>query len=270
MRVILFVLCVLLSVTAAGQVLSHEFWIAPARYTVEPNAPIVATLRVGERFKGSSQAYLTGNFKRFDVVMNGKTTKVDGRLGDDPAMRMTAPDSGLAVIVYQSTKDHVRYSKWEKFEAFARHKNFTEVLDTHATRGLPRVDFQERYFRFAKSLVAVGHGRGTDTEVGLETEFVAEGNPYTDRFETGFPVRLLYQGKPRGQAQVEVFERAPDGRVEVRLLKTDADGRFTVATKAGHEYLLDAVVIRPLEAADPKVNPVWETLWAQFTFRAQP
>jgi hypothetical protein len=36
-----------------------------------------------------------------------------------------------------------------------------------------------------------------------------------------------------------------------------------IPVKSGHEYLLDAVVLR---AADPDDGAVWETLWAALTF----
>lgn len=202
--------------------------------------------------------------------MNGTATEVEGRLGDDPALSMTAPGAGLAVIVHQTTKSHVRYLEWQKFVRFARQKGIAQVLQQHQARGLPFKGFLERYWRFAKSLVAVGDGAGQDGPVGLETEFVAEANPYQDPLSGSLPVRLLYQNKPRSGAQVEVFEKATDGAVKVERLKTGSDGRVQVPVRRGHEYLLDAVVIRPLEAADPKKEPVWETLWAQFTFAVPP
>ncbi len=270
MRALLSAFFLALALIRTGPVVAHEFWIAPVRYTVEPGEKIVAALRVGEKFKGSTNSYIPDNFARFDLIIDNQTTKVEGRMGDDPALQIAAPTPGLAVIVHETTKNHVRYLEWEKFAKFARHKDFAEILEVHKARGLPDGNFLERYFRFAKSLVAVGHGRGKDRAVGLETEFVAEANPYTDKLENGLPVRLLYQGKPRADAQVEIFEKATDGTVSVLTLKTNAEGRVNVPTKAGHEYLLDAVVARPLEASDLKADPVWETLWAQFTFSTRP
>ncbi len=263
-------LIVFLGATHAHQALSHEFWIAPVRYSVEPGEKIIAALRVGESFKGPTSSFLPDNFSRFEVIMNGAATQVEGRLGDDPALQIKAPGSGLAVIVHQTTKSHVRYGEWQKFVRFVRHKGFARVLAQHQARGLPFKNFLERYRRFAKSLVAVGEGTGRDGPVGLETEFIAEANPYTQELEAGFPVRLVYQNKPRAGAQVEVFEKAPDGAVTVKLFKTDAEGRVRVPVRSGFEYLLDAVVIRPLEAKDPQKDPVWETLWAQYTFAVPP
>ncbi len=202
------------------------------------------------------------------MVMNGQVTKVTGRLGDDPALNMQAPQSGLAVIVHQTTDSQLRYTDWQRFAKFSRHKGFADALARHKSRGLPETDFLERYRRFAKSLIAVGHGKGRDSRVGLETEFIAEANPYTDDLSNGLPVRLFSDDAPRAGAQVEVFEKSPLGKVTVSLLKTDHEGRVRIPVQTGYEYLLDAVLIRPLEANDPRSDPVWETLWASLTYQA--
>ncbi len=64
-------------------------------------------------------------------------------------------------------------------------------------------------------------------------------------------------------AQVEIFERAPDGVVQSSLAKTDTTGLVQVPVRAQHSYLLNAVVLRAVEG-DAKV--VWETLWASMVF----
>jgi hypothetical protein len=80
-------------------------------------------------------------------------------------------------------------------------------------------------------------------------------------------VALFYQDAPRPDAQVEVFARAPDGTVTVTLHRTDAAGEARVPVAPGHDYLFDAVVLRPsLEAGSQERAPVWETLWAALTF----
>ena len=111
----------------------------------------------------------------------------------------------------------------------------------------------------------MGDGAGADAEVGLVTEIVAEANPYTDDMSGGFPIRVLYNGAPRADAQVELFARPPSGEVEVSLHRTDADGRVTLPVRPGYSYLADAVVLRPMEPQAEK-DPVWESLWASLTF----
>jgi len=260
-RTILAALAVLILTAVPGT--SHEFWIEPQEYQVQSGTPLVADFRNGQNFKGIALAYFSKQTARFDLGRNGQFTAVTGRMGDVPALQATAPDDGLLVIVHQTAPSTLRYATWEKFQNFADHKDFPDIRSRHLARGLPEQGFSERYTRFVKALVAVGHGRGHDTPTGMETEFVALSNPYTDDPKNGVRVRLLYQGLPRADAQVEVFERGPDGAVSVRLLRTESSGETTVPVRPAHTYLLDAVVLREMPEGSPQV---WESLWAGISF----
>lgn len=255
----------LISVLLPIAATAHEFWIDPVDYAVPSGGDLVATLRVGENFAGAEQTYLERNFARFDMQCAGTLDPVPGRAGDRPALNVAAPRDGLCVIIHQTRDYTLTYREWQKFVNFVEHKDFEGVLAEHAARGLPETGFVELYSRYAKSLIAVGDGAGEDTEVGLVTEIVAEANPYTDDVSGGFPIRVLYNGAPRADVQVELFARPPEGEVEVTVHRTDADGRVTLPVQPGYAYLADAVVLRSLE---PKVekDPVWESLWASLTF----
>ena len=92
-------------------------------------------------------------------------------------------------------------------------------------------------------------------------------NPYTDDMSDGIDVRLLYQGAPRQDEQVEIYERTEDGEVSVSTVRTDGDGIATVPVKAGARYMLDAVVLRePSTTLANERNIAWESLWANLTF----
>lgn len=241
---------------------AHEFWIDPQNYQVETGAPLVADLRNGQKFNGISLGYFERNIVRFDLIQDGTLRPVTGRMGDVPALAATAEGDGLLVIVHQTAPSTISYKTWEKFQAFADHKDFPDIRARHDARGLPEAGFQEVYSRYVKALVAVGSGAGADQDSGMETEFVALTNPYTDG-SGAMRARLLYQGAPRGDAQVEVFDRDPDETVKITLYRTDNAGEVTVPVQPGHEYLFDAVVLRPTEAGS---KAVWETLWAALTF----
>ena len=243
--------------------LTHEFWIEPADYQPQIGDPLVAHIRNGENFKGGSLAFFDSNIARFEIWQNGQSAPVEGRMGDIPVLETRAEDAGLVVLVHQTTPSRLTYRTWAKFQKFADHKDFPGIRARHDARGLPEADFVETYTRFAKSLIAIGDGSGTDVDTGLETEFVALANPYQADLSGGMPVRLLYRGAPRPDAQIEMFDKAPDGSVQVRLYRTDARGEAVLPVTPGHSYLLDAVVLRPVEGQAPVV---WETLWAALTF----
>jgi hypothetical protein len=103
--------------------------------------------------------------------------------------------------------------------------------------------------------------------MGLAIEIVALANPYTDDLTAGLPVLVLLDASPRGDAQVELFETAPDGTVTTTLHRTDAEGRVTLPVRPGMEYLVDSVVLRALPNNDPAAGPVWHSDWASLTFR---
>ena len=249
----------------ASEAEAHEFWISPHSY--ETAARIIADFRVGQNFLGEPFPLLPFALEKFEVSSGGRGVPVNGRPGDLPALDMEAPDEGLAVITAVTLGTIVEYTDMEMFAAFLDSKGLSEVLDQHRARGLPEFGFTETYRRFAKSLVAVGDGAGQDSELGLETEIVAGANPYTDDMTDGLPVQVLYQGAPRADAQLDIFAREPAGEVTLTSVRSDGDGRYTVPVRAGVEYLLDAVTMRPALETQEEGAPVWQSLWASLTFR---
>ncbi|RLJ41390.1 putative GH25 family protein [Litoreibacter meonggei] len=245
---------------------AHEFWISPETYVTPKGGEVQAQLRVGQEFGGASYAFNPNRFERFDLVIGDQVIPVDGRLGDTPALNMPAPAEGLITIVHETGDNLLSYKGMEKFTKFAKHKDFEWAVQRHAERGLPTERFMERYRRYAKSLVAVGDGAGADREVGMKTEIVALANPYTDQLDM-FPVKVLLDGKPRADAQIELFDKDPEGEVTITLHRTNSEGIGTFPIQDRHEYLVDAVVLLPLDAGDPTKFPVWVSAWASLTFK---
>ena len=253
-----FACCAVLSASA------HEFWIEPERYQVASGDTLIAQFKNGEGFKGINLGFFDRRSVRFDYTQNGDTVELAPRTGNIPVLEMPAPGDGLMVIAHETTASSITYKEWDKFQAFADHKDFPDMRARQLARDLPLTEFSETYTRHVKALVGVGSAGGSDGALGLETEFVALANPYTADMSDGFPVLLLYQGAPRTEAQVEVFARAPDGSITISTQRTDDLGEAVIAVQSGYEYLLDAVVLRE---ASGDSDDVWETLWAALSFR---
>ncbi|MEM1199346.1 MAG: hypothetical protein AAGI06_08575, partial [Pseudomonadota bacterium] len=127
-RGLLLALLLWLPASAAS---AHEFWISPERYKVDAGQPLVAALLTGDKFDGYSIPFIPEEFKRFDVVLAGKTHKVTGRMGDDPALNMAVPGKGLGVIVHQTSGFFIEYKEAGEFEALLRDKGVLPVLEVH-------------------------------------------------------------------------------------------------------------------------------------------
>ncbi len=255
---------------ATAPLLAHEFWIDSKKFQVETGENIAAYTKNGQNFKGVDLAYFDRRVVMFDRIDTDGRRAVNARPGDSPVFDRAIAKDGLLTLVYQSTPDKLTYREWAKFDKFARHKAFENVLEKHRARGLSEEEFKESYTRFAKGLFAVGDGAGQDALQGLEIEIVALKNPYTDDVSAGLPVQVFYREKPRINAQVEIFERSSDGVTVVSTVQTNDAGIAMVPVKSGHAYLLDNVVLRePSAALAEESGAVWETLWAALTFEVR-
>lgn len=248
--------------------LAHEFWIAPEDYQVPGDGMLVAKFKNGQEFEGTTLSYFDRSSARFDMTTSEGTTEVTPRAGDSPALNVAAPVSdGLVTVVHETTPSFVTYREWPKFLKFAEHKDFPTVEEDHIAQGWPQENFRERYTRHAKALFAVGSGEGADQETGMKTEFVALTNPYATEFDGNMRVSVLFEEAPRPDAQVEVFDRDPEGAVTITLFRTDDVGIAEIPVSPGHEYLFDAVTLRPSADQGTSEQPVlWETYWAALTF----
>lgn len=220
----------------------------------------------GVDFAGNSLVYATRSIVRLERQVGSENVSIDGKLGSRPAIQLTDIPEGLLVLGYQSVASRLNYSKWEKFQAFADEKGLENALDVHLSRGLSPEKFGEGYTRYSKSLIGVGDAKGTDRPFGFEAELVANTNPYTNQ-NNQFDVTLLYQGQPLPDAQIDVFSRSGDGVVDRQTIRTDMNGQARFMTKAGYDYMLDAVIFRePSDVLLQRMQVEWETLWANLTF----
>lgn len=262
-----WVSALIISLLLPGSGIAHEFWIEPEKFRVDDESMLEAYLRNGEEFEGYALAYISSNTIRFDLISGGQQAAIVARQGDSPALNMQAPQSGLNVVVHQNTVSVLSYSNWAKFQRFADHKDFPNVLERHRARSLSEEKFSEAYTRFSKSLIAVGDGAGSDRETGLEIELVALQNPYTDDTSEGMKVIAYYQGEAHPNAQIELFEKSPKDEVTVTFHRTDYKGVVVLPVQPSHRYLVDTVVLRePSEELAAEKKVVWETLWASLTF----
>lgn len=246
---------------------AHELWLQAQEYMVAPETRLVVDIVNGQKFRGHSLPYLPNATITLAKVADGAPVELTPRPGDRPAVDIEAEPEGLLVLVYQSATATLTYREFDKFLAFAAHKDLPASREIHLARGLPESGFRESYTRFSKALVAVGDGAGADRRLGLETELVALANPYTDSPEGGLPVQLFYRDAPRSDAQIEIFEKDPEGEVYITTTRTDGQGIARIPVLPGHVYMLDAVVLRePGPELAAETGAVWESLWANLTF----
>ena len=250
-------------VSSAAQ--AHEFWIEPLAYQIAPGDTALAAFHVGQEFKGPTFIYVPRRSVRFEQVAGGAQAEVAATVGDNPAFQLSGAPEGLLIVAHEAAEQTLAYKTWDKFQKFIDHKDFGDVRSAHEARGLPQEGFREGYSRYAKALIGVGDGAGRDQIFGLRTEIIALANPYTDDLSNGLPVLVMLKGGPRQNAQVELFEKAPDDTVTITLHRTNADGVAVLPVRAGYRYLVDAVTLEPRDPAEAP-GVAYHSLWAALTF----
>lgn len=252
----------------------HEFWIETEDWQIAPQEDMRFSLRIGSDFSGFQHVYIPHKFTRFEMMTPQSVQAVDGRIGDRPAgqipaRQIKAGGEGLYLIRHETTVETVSYPDVEKFAAFAQEKGLSDAVRAHNARGLPRHDFTEIYYRYAKGLIAVGDGIGEDQKLGMDVEITALQNPYHLKGDV-LPLQLSRNGKVWPHVKVTVFARPLEEEREEAVQKetytADAKGLVSITTRRGYAYLVDAVALEPVQPDDNNKGAVWLTRWASLTF----
>lgn len=268
----------IMSLLACKPLAGHEFWIAPD-YRLLASGQLEAQLKIGSDFDGSNRIYNPRQFQRFEIHGGASWQPVPGRMGDRPAVRLALPDSGRAVLVYQSQPEWVTWDEWSKFTGFLQEKGAADLISLHRQRGLAETGFSEKYIRYAKAVIAAPGQPLADRPAGLEFELLLLSvPPATEPGQIRF--RLLWQGQPAASVRITCharsgasWQRSQTGQLVAaarQIVLSDAKGEASCAGQPGTAYLIDAVRVAALSDADDPRASVWQSWWASLTFFLPP
>ncbi len=261
-------LAIILAASCCGQlVAAHEFWIEAAAGTVATGEPIIARTFIGTTFEGDEIANHPSMQVTFDITLQDTTRPLGGADGQLPAVSTTPLGEGLHILRYQSRDFQLSYETYDDFLAFLTEADRMDLAAVHDERGLPREDIREVYFRYAKSLVAVGDGAGADRFLGMPLELTALTNPYTAAPDSPINLELRFNNETQADAAVHVFIRADDATVSTLRLRSDSRGIVTVPTDIKGTYMVNAIKVLPASARMTYLlGASWQSLWASATY----
>jgi cobalt/nickel transport protein len=246
----------------AAPAMAHEFWIEANQFRVASGAPIAARTLIGSHFLGEELANYASMQRAVDVWRGDDTRAVTGPEEQIPSLQTPSLGDGLHVLRYQSTNFQVTYESYAKWVMFLLEAQRLDLMAQQA----PGDQIREVYFRYAKSLIAVGDGQGEDRYLGMPLELVALTNPYQDRPDA-VRLRVHFLDEPAPDAAVHVFIRDADGAVTNLRLRTDAAGEIAVPTDIPGTYMVNAIQVLPASARMTELlGADWQSLWASMTY----
>lgn len=243
---------------------AHEFWIEPEDFHINNNEFFKANLYVGENFQGSLVSFSNKYLKKAFYIsgINKKKKKINGRLGDIPAINISNLENGINIIQIETGMNYVNYTDLLKFELFSRKKGYREAILEHKKNNFP-TNFNESYIRYAKSLVTNNGFEGSDIDTGLEIEIIIIDNPFINisKFKN---ILVEYKNAPLKNHQVSITSVVND-QIKIEFFRTNEKGIVNYKFKRNHKYLIDSIVL--IKGSNKKKDQFakWHSLWASST-----
>jgi len=247
---------------ACADAIAHDFWVEPTTFSPVSGAPVGVRLCVGDGFDGWSLARNAQRIVRFAALGASGEQAIVGLDGSEPAgfVRLTAP--GDYIITYRSNDAFTRMPA-AKFDEYLKDKGLNGIIALRKLQGADSRPVREAYSRHAKALLRVG-GSGdevVDRPIGLRLELVAEPRLPTERADTVYAFRLLYDGRPLAGALLTAM-RPGTADAEQRVVTGD-DGRARF--RLHDSGLWRVASVHMIKATEP-IAAEWVSLWASLTF----
>jgi len=268
----------ILVVLVAGALLprlasAHDLWLEPERSIVPVGAPAKLSLFVGEDLKSDEEKV----FERAKVTRlairsrNGTVDLFDlTKEQSKPAVSVNALGPGEFLVVCDRAPVKIELTP-EKFDAYLREEGLDAIVKDRAMRGESQKPGRERYTRWLKSLVHVGHDTPqgmASVVVGQKLEIVLDPSPNGLVPRDKVTARILFEGKPLAGASVEAHARGATTTRE--QAKSGPDGRVTFTVGSGLFEIRLVHMRRCAEGGAPCKDADWESFWSSFTMRTGP
>jgi hypothetical protein len=245
-------------VIGAGAARAHDFWIEPSTFRPLPGTVVGVSLRVGEQFIGDPVPRNSNAIAAFFVRQNGKDEPIGGADRIDPAGFFRADGRVAAIVGYASTGAAGELPA-RRFEEYLRQHGLEHVLSERARRGEQNRPGRERFYRYAKALIAgEGPSAAAAQPLGFAYEIVPDDDPEMQRRFRG---RVLYNGRPLAGALVVALLRGESALAPTA--RSDAHGAFAFDLPRPGVWLIKSV---HMVRASFFSHADWDSLWASLTF----
>ena len=247
---------------------AHDFWLQPQRFWIDPGMATPIAILVGHGVNRAPWGVKADRVLLLrDVGPKGAVDHLAALRARPvaviPAMRFTT--AGTHVVAIQSGHA-VSELPAVRFNEYLKEEGLTPALRARARTGATGAAGREIYSRRAKTLVQVGPPTPNQPHVtrplGLALEIVPERNPYIPAGTDGFPVRILYQGRPLPGALVKLTDlRADQKAVATRV--SDPNGRAVFRVPQSGLWQFNVVWTKPIRG-DKRGD--FDTTFSSLTF----
>lgn len=260
----------LLVLLGAAAAYSHDLFLKPYRYFVDPDSEVRIRVLNGT-FTSSEGAVARTRLRDLSLVSPEGRETLDTTnwmpLGDTSVLSMKVGKSGTYVVGASTIPRSIRLSA-KDFNGYLASDGLDDVLAARRRDRQLEVAAHEEYSKHVKTVLQVGKQRSADFAhvFGYPAELVPLDNPYSLQRGRLLRVRALLDRAPIANQLVIAGGRTRQGRrFAERKVRTDADGvaRIPLAT-SGYWYIK---FIHMVPIARDSLN--YESKWATLTFEVR-
>jgi len=196
-------LVVLALIVTAAALHAHEFWLMPD-FAVRPGQLMKIVAHTGDRFPVGDSALELDHSARGKVDVTGIRV-----LEKSTEAEVVVKEAGNYVIAVEIKPRPIELAAGE-FDDYLAPAGLISIIEMRANAKQENEPGKELYAKYAKSLVAVGSAKDdmATRALGLKLEIIPVKDPAQIRPGEKLPVRVLFDGRPLGNAQVSAVAGA--------------------------------------------------------------
>ena len=260
---------------AQSPALSHELFLKPERFVLQPNSKETLTV-VNGTFDQSLAIFARNRMREVSILADGQLRhppESDWHDTSTASHLRFDTGSGGTYLAGVSSRSGVRTQTADDFRSFLKLYGALDGLDAYEKDGaMPSVRL--RSSKHVKAVVQVGNSYSADfgKQLGHPVEIVLERNPYQLKLGDSLAFQVLHQGKPvaghwvyANHAGFNEDDNAPK-RVNTQKLRTDSQGRASVTLSKHAPWYIALIHVHRVNdgAAD------YEATWATLSFELKP
>lgn len=246
---------------------AHDFWLVPDAFEIAERAELRVRGQTSSRFPTSESAVAPDRISEARIIGASTEERITGlgTSGTSLVLRHRPAAAGQRVVVASIAPRSLRASGPE-FKRYMELEGAADLAAKYERQGLlPKSDsITRRYAKYAKTIVEVGRGgpRAFSRVAGQVAEFVPLRDPAALRAGDTLPIRLLYRGRPLGDAHVHAGPAADTATPDLSLT-TDADGTVQLPVASAGLWNIRTIHIVPAPSGS---GADWDSHFVSFVF----
>ena len=242
--------------------MSHEFWLQPKKFNLQPSEKTNVDVFVGENYKGekvdASKFTISKMTHYAKNIEEDFISKISTK--DSVSIETEFPTAGNHLLAFNNTNKFIEL-KADKFNEYLRSEGMDNIVKLRKQQGKENQGGREFYQRCVKTLFQVGKTQD-DTfskNTGMRLEIIPLQNPYVEKEVT---FKVLFDNQIVTNSLVLAWHHK-NGKTIMINKRSNINGEVKFAIENQGRWMISTVRMIPI-IDSPKAD--YQSFWGSYTF----